>query len=903
MEFMIMYLKRTLAFLLPLVTSITTCIAMQDYMPLYDTTKNHLSQHQSSSYQSLGTLQELDNLVSSLSASNGHFGAAAAVTTPSPASQTVEQTPITGTPQPQYATLTMAPQPLQASTVHITLQDNPLSLALYILRCAHYAISEHPIPSKVPDWIAKDRQLAQLYPSYENAKNVISSIHEQYGACKGAIGIGIAQQWTSELSSFKTILTQYENALIDNYGCLSGYGSQEICQHVQEIKQLQNIAANLELQITAKLCSNKTARAAQWKALSEQYAHRSAQFIQKQIARITDDCQTSLSDLQVQRQRLDRDVQVLDQARQHVEDYNQSYWRQWAECVNTRITHADDLTAIETLPAAITEDIAQLRTTERRHESDTLVKAALHSLLAQRMATDARPYMHAVANNTVNLSSAAMQQSKAAYDALKAAAMTAEEFHEDFASVNLEDLKAEEAYCKGQIIAYNRFVIDNLADIACLNLTIAEKQVAFEHGIATVKLQTLCNSAFDLDKILLTGGVQLPGNIEEQKAARLQTLTEMENVRHAEIAKRALPAPSESGIILSQSGYQEALTDMVLSTAALQNAAVKQQTLGNQDFANELWGYAQHGAECVKAFGAAALQGLHKGTQPFTFKLPQFPLPKASGLPQNYDATSQPMLVACSEHDSYAREVCSKLGYELGRLLPTVAHIIIMHKADSNSSSGGPFSIQPGGIIAALEKAVLPAAIPVPTTGVISSSKALSKAGNALSENCAPQPPQGSENKAAAEIKEPAVEQEKPAAGPVAEQAASAAKQATQTDQAPSKTKGSYCNDNGKAFEDFLQKTHGGTGSFKVTSAKYGTREFDGAYENTWYEAKFGKALENILSSDLEGFKKDMGKGLKIAMENNVKYELHSNVVIPQAIKEWCAKKGIECVEWLSFKL
>ena len=93
----------------------------------------------------------------------------------------------------------------------------------------------------------------------------------------------------------------------------------------------------------------------------------------------------------------------------------------------------------------------------------------------------------------------------------------------------------------------------------------------------------------------------------------------------------------------------------------------------------------------------------------------------------------------------------------------------------------------------------------------------------------------------------------------------------------------------------------GGRGSFKERGANTGTREFDGAVGNIWYEAKSGDYWEKVMSSKeaFESFVGKMGKKLKIAFEHGAKLELYSNSPIPQTIKEWCTKKGITFKEWL----
>ncbi len=99
----------------------------------------------------------------------------------------------------------------------------------------------------------------------------------------------------------------------------------------------------------------------------------------------------------------------------------------------------------------------------------------------------------------------------------------------------------------------------------------------------------------------------------------------------------------------------------------------------------------------------------------------------------------------------------------------------------------------------------------------------------------------------------------------------------------------------GKYFEDFLVKKFGGKGSFKIDG-----REFDGAVGNRWWEAKSGRYWEDIVSSDkgFEKFKSDIGEHLAIAKRNGATFELHSNTPIPQNVKDWLIKKGMQFTEW-----
>ncbi len=104
----------------------------------------------------------------------------------------------------------------------------------------------------------------------------------------------------------------------------------------------------------------------------------------------------------------------------------------------------------------------------------------------------------------------------------------------------------------------------------------------------------------------------------------------------------------------------------------------------------------------------------------------------------------------------------------------------------------------------------------------------------------------------------------------------------------------------GNELGRLLQEKFGGQERFEVTSKSgYGTREFDGAYGNIWYEAKTGGLWKRVLSSESEmsRFQSKMGKGLKIAQENGKNYVLYSKAPIPEPIKKWLIEKSIMFVE------
>ena len=100
----------------------------------------------------------------------------------------------------------------------------------------------------------------------------------------------------------------------------------------------------------------------------------------------------------------------------------------------------------------------------------------------------------------------------------------------------------------------------------------------------------------------------------------------------------------------------------------------------------------------------------------------------------------------------------------------------------------------------------------------------------------------------------------------------------------------------GRDFENYLNDTLGGDGSFSV-----GGREFDGGVGNRWWEAKSGNYWDMLEDnpSMLAKFKSDMGNRLRIATDNGATYELFSNTPIPESIKQWLIEKGIPFTELL----
>lgn len=976
---MIMYFKRPLVLLLSFLTSITTCIAMQDSVSTYDISQNHSSYYQAQSSSSLASTQDFATAIANLSIKDNQFTSiqvihqpeapaqlqyttgiayndggmilqttnqatvplvaaiamtqqgqatlakaynnSTATTTQSSATEPLQnqvpctnQVLTTGEAQAHCAPCVMAPVAQHITTGPITFQANPLTLACYMLNLLHQAIKEHPVAPKMPGWIAPNSQLAQLYPSFEKAQETIVCIKEHYNISKGHVSMATAQQWANELTAFKTVLQRYESILASSYGT----GSCCSRNHLQEVQELQQVATQLDLNVQNILSNELKERKLHVETIQKQCATMTTSQLHGYAQSKAHECQEYRANVARRSREHAQHAKILAAAQEHCHKYASSIWMQANEFFNTGKSHADYVQELTVLPGMIHDDIFELRTAQSRLETAQLELAVVQSEVAKRLSVEALPYLRAEKIGAVDLNDPAIQQSKAAYDALKTAAMPAEGYHAEFANMRLENLKALPRSFEHSSANNNKLVVGNPAATACLHLTIAEEQVAFEQMVKTESLELICNGALELDNELAHDNWRSPSDCPGQADVRQQALNEMHEALKNEIAKRLALDPAH--IDLKYKDITNSATDLLLASALLQNAAVQQEALGNHGLANELWSYAQYGAECVKVLGNTFRQGLTQATEPFGVRLkalydtvrhqnlrylepflPKPPILETSVTHQCTGSKYQLTPAASPELEGHVRTLCGKIGYKAGKLVPTILQLAVSHQAANGPTSGGSFTIQPGGIIAAVEKATLPCTVPViiSVDAIAAVGDALAKSGNPLSESNTPQQ-QGDSSKAGTDIPPSAAEQEKPANADKPAQADEQTASAANT----SKPAENYCNVNGKAFEDFLQKTLGGTGSFTVKSA-YGTREFDGSYGNVWYEAKFGKALSNIVSSkeELERFQRTMGKGLKIANLNGVKYELHSSEVIPQVIKDWCIDKGIGCVEWPSFKL
>jgi hypothetical protein len=100
----------------------------------------------------------------------------------------------------------------------------------------------------------------------------------------------------------------------------------------------------------------------------------------------------------------------------------------------------------------------------------------------------------------------------------------------------------------------------------------------------------------------------------------------------------------------------------------------------------------------------------------------------------------------------------------------------------------------------------------------------------------------------------------------------------------------------GKAYEEYLKNRFDGRPNFRN-----GGREFDGSYTSdldgtdVWYEAKSGKALENIAddSKKLDKFKSITGQQAALARQAGARFEVVSENPIPESLRLWLDQKGI----------
>ncbi len=104
----------------------------------------------------------------------------------------------------------------------------------------------------------------------------------------------------------------------------------------------------------------------------------------------------------------------------------------------------------------------------------------------------------------------------------------------------------------------------------------------------------------------------------------------------------------------------------------------------------------------------------------------------------------------------------------------------------------------------------------------------------------------------------------------------------------------------GEAYENFLVRRLGGKGGFTAKSST-ASRQFDGSYGvngNIWYEAKSGDFFgEGFTADKFVKFKSDIGRGLNVAKANGAQYEIISESVIPNNVKEFLNKKGVKYQE------
>lgn len=101
----------------------------------------------------------------------------------------------------------------------------------------------------------------------------------------------------------------------------------------------------------------------------------------------------------------------------------------------------------------------------------------------------------------------------------------------------------------------------------------------------------------------------------------------------------------------------------------------------------------------------------------------------------------------------------------------------------------------------------------------------------------------------------------------------------------------------GPAFEQWVADKYEGS-LIDWVSGTHGGRDFDVRYGNTLVEAKSG-GYWNLPQSEMERFKSKAGQQVRIARELGLQFEVHSNSLIPQTMKDWLTKMGISYVEHL----
>ena len=350
----------------------------------------------------------------------------------------------------------------------------------------------------------------------------------------------------------------------------------------------------------------------------------------------------------------------------------------------------------------------------------------------------------------------------------------------------------------------------------------------------------------------------------------------------------------------------EAQMDLVFTAVNLSVAAADAAQKGNYDAAIQLSSYAQRGLECVKAFGTQAFEEAARPVLEmyFKYKFPHL---------EWHEYLEKLSLDEIRQYTDPKVQSSAQAGKKMGEIIRQVAVALITHKAADMAKGAPPAGLAPQFVAAGADDIAIPV---VAADGVAVAGRAAAivrgvKATTALmAAGDGPQQSGGSStsSKSTRDQKAP---QEAPQQESV-KQDRTLKKDTLPLDRrkwtpeqieadTARKAQGGTINDRGRAFENQLQKQLGGRGSFKERGANTGTREFDGAAGNIWYEAKSGDYWEKIMSSKeaFESFVGKMGEKLKIALEHGAKFELYSNTPIPQTIKEWCAKKGITFKEWL----
>ena len=345
---------------------------------------------------------------------------------------------------------------------------------------------------------------------------------------------------------------------------------------------------------------------------------------------------------------------------------------------------------------------------------------------------------------------------------------------------------------------------------------------------------------------------------------------------------------------------------MAITSSGLYVAAANEANKGNNSYAYELLEYAKYGIACCNAFienaSYSAIRPLHEKYLNYRYPYCDWHA--------YLDKVDQELIAGKGK----LYQQCAQAGKLVGPHIPNILISLISHKiGDSGSACPKPsYALATvGGATVTVTSQEVVATDVIGASGTSAIAILMSSGPDGMEGGEKIPEPKGSQAP-------PKVDTEKDKFKPatkdnesVVKTEQSISKESLPLDErlwtreqreaaAAKKAIGDAIRARGKEFEDFLQRKLGGSGSFKAKGLT-DSREFDGSVGNIYYEAKSGEYWDGLLTSveKFRKFKEDMGRGLKVALECGASYHLHSNSQIPQIIKEWLTKKGIQFTEWL----